>query len=330
MRSLIIDNYAIDTPLLDILQRLRVSITTGKLKDIEPKNDYIMVTCPHHKDGHEANPDCGVYIGDDSKRTYGFAHCFACGWAVSFVTFVQECFESSEAFAKHWLISNYGRPIQGRVSIGDAINLNKTNKVKVLDNEALDDFASWCPYLTKRGISRATCARFNIKYDAEHRQVVFPCYDELGRFVMMARRSIDSKVFYMDKDVEKPVYCLDKVIANDIKTVVITEGPFDCLSANEYGFPAIATLGTPSIDQINKINRSCINTIYTMFDNDDAGKSFTEFLKSRLNKRILIVEVKIPQGKKDINDLTKDEFINAIKNAKKADKITLKFAKRVV
>ena len=330
MRVLYIDNYMIDTPIIDILHKLKVTINTGKLKDIVPKNDYIMVTCPHHKDGKEARPDCGIYIGDDQARTYGFAHCFACSWAVDFVRFVQECFESSEAYAKNWLITNYGKLIKTRVSLGQPINLNKSNTVKVLDSDQLNNFASWCPYLLKRGISRATCNKFNVKYDAEHRQVVFPCYDETGRFVMMARRSIDSKIFYMDKNVEKPVYCLDNIIANNIKTAIITEGPFDCLSANEYGFPAIATLGTPSIDQIAKINKSCINTLYLMFDNDDAGKNFTEFLKSKLDRRILTIEVKIPQNKKDINDLTKDEFITAIKNAKQNDKISLKFTKKVV
>ena len=330
IRTLIIDNYLIEAPIIDILQRLRVSIKTDKLKDIIQKTDYIMVTCPHHKDGRESHPDCGIYIGEDSKKTYGFVHCFACNWAVNFVTFVQDCFESSEAFAKKWLIDNYGRLINSTTSIGDTIKIDKKTNIKVIDSSQLDTFATWCPYLSKRGISRATCNRFNVKYDAEHRQVVFPCYDITGRLIMLVRRSIDNKIFYMDKGVEKPVYGLDKVVEANIRTVLITEGPFDCLSANEYGFPAIATLGTPSIEQINEINKSCITTIYTMFDNDSAGKKFTEFLKTRLDKRILVVEVRIPQGKKDINDLTKEEFINAIENAKKFDTIKLKFTKKVV
>ena len=330
MRTLIIDNYMIDTPLLDIVQRLKVTITTGKLKDVNPKTDYIMVSCPHHKDGREAHPDCGIYIGNDTKKTYGFVHCFACGWAVPFLTFVQECFESTEAFAKRWLISNYGKPIKAQVSLGDSIKLNQVDKNNILDSANLDSMNSWCPYLAQRGISKATCIKFNVKYDSTQRQVVFPCYDVQDNLVMFARRSIDSKIFYMDKNVEKPVYCLNNIVKNNIKTAVITEGPFDCLTSYEYGFPAIATLGTPSIEQITQINNSCITTLYTMFDNDDAGRKFTEFLKQRLNKRILIIEVKIPQGKKDINDLTKDEFIKAITSAKQNDKIDLKFAKRVV
>lgn len=320
----------IDTPLLDIIQRLRATITTGKLKDVVPKTDYIMISCPHHKGGREAHPDCGVYIGDNPSKTYGFVHCFACGWAVSFVAFVQECFESSEAFAKHWLISNYGKIITNKVCLGDHINLDKASRVNQVNDFDLSLMSTWCPYLAQRGLSRATCTKFNVKYDAAHRQVVFPCYDIEDKLVMFARRSIDTKIFYMDENVEKPVYCLNHIIKNQIKAAIITEGPFDCLTAYEYGFPAIATLGTPSLNQISHINNSCITTLYTMFDNDEAGQKFTEFLKKRISKRILIIEVKIPQGKKDINDLTKVEFLTAINNAKQNDKIVLKSAKKVV
>ena len=53
-----------------------------------------------------------------------------------------------------------------------------------------------------------------------------------------------------------------------------------------------------------------------MFDNDEAGRKFTRTLKNRLDKRILVVEVKLPDGKKDINDLEFEEFENILKIAK--------------
>ena len=45
-----------------------------------------------------------------------------------------------------------------------------------------------------------------------------------------------------------------------------------------------------------------------MFDNDPWGNKFLTYLKDRLDKRILLVEVQLPFGRKDINDLSKDEF----------------------
>ena len=105
---------------------------------------------------------------------------------------------------------------------------------------------------------------------------------------------------------------------HNIKTVMITEGPFDCLTGWEYGFPTIATFGKISDYQIEQINKSCINIIYVAFDNDAAGKSFTETLKKKLTKRIMIIETKFPANKKDINDLTKEELIKMVQEARNA------------
>ena len=43
--------------------------------------------------------------------------------------------------------------------------------------------------------------------------------------------------------------------------------------------------------------------------------SFLETLKKKLTKRIIIVETKFPANKKDINDLSKAELDEIIKNA---------------
>ena len=325
MANVIIDNYLIDAPLINILERIKIELQFSKLRDIEEKEHEIIVTCPNseHSGGNEDHPDCHINLKDDDVG-YGVFHCFACGAKGPFHHFVALCFDWSDDKAKQWLIRHYGRQISRRTIMGEPIRLKKQVKTTYIDTSKFDTFASWCPYLAQRGISRATCTRFNVKYDPENRQVVFPCYDETGKLVMFARRSIDSKVFFMDKDVEKPLYGLDKIINQNISKALICEGPFDCLTANEYGFPAIATLGSPSIEQIKKLGRSGIRSLYVMFDNDEAGRKFTKFLQENLDKRIITTVVIVPNGKKDINDLTRDEFYKAIENAEKNSRFIIK------
>ena len=53
-----------------------------------------------------------------------------------------------------------------------------------------------------------------------------------------------------------------------------------------------------------------------MFDNDSAGRRFTEILKNKISKRIIINEIQLPAGKKDVNELSKEEFQNLFKNYK--------------
>lgn len=317
MNQLRVDNYIIDTPILEILYRLRVTLTNGKLKEINKGYPNIVVTCPHHAGGHESKAACNIYIGNDSNIEYGYFRCFVCETKGSFVKFVQECFESSEDFAKKWLISNFGKQVEGFIELGDPIDINKARikrkyKWIPMDASILDTYQSWCPYLAQRKISREVCEIFNIKYDSKHRQIVFPCYDVAGNLIMLPKRAIDFKTFYLDKDVEKPVYCLDYLIRNNYKQAIITEGPFDCLTAYTYGYPACATLGTISDFQIEQINKSPLTVLYAMFDNDEAGRKFFNKLQSKLTKRIVLINVQIPDGKKDINDLSYEEFTNLI------------------
>ena len=318
MRQLIIDTYVINQTIEEILTLLKLSLTNGKLKDIENKGDDILVTCPHHDGGHEKTPACNIYIGNDTKLPYGYFNCFVCGEKGSFLKFVAECFDAPESYAKAWLLKNFGGELIAKnLFMGEPIVLNRNKGIKKhLDESILDQYQTWNPYLAKRKLSREICELFKVRYDPKYRQVIFPAYDINGNLVMLAKRSIDVKSFYLDKDVEKPVYCLDYVMKNNIKTVLITEGPFDCLTGWEYGFPTIATFGKISDYQIEQINKSCINIIYAAFDNDAAGRSFLETLKRKLNNIIIVIETKFPAGRKDVNDLSKEELQEIIKNAR--------------
>ena len=82
--------------------------------------------------------------------------------------------------------------------------------------------------------------------------------------------------------------------------------------------PAVATMGNISEHQIELINKSGIRVLYAMFDNDKSGKMFYQKLKKGIRKDILLIYVPILiLGKKDVNDLSEDEFWRCIEEAKK-------------
>lgn len=317
MRQIQVDNYIIDAPIINIVRQLKLSLVNGKLRDIRDGSDNIVVTCPHHGGGHERTPACNIYVGNDSKIEYGSYRCFVCGDEPgghgSFVDFVRECFECSQEAAKAWLIDHFGVEGAGFIKLGDDIDITKAKKkAPTMNKNILEGFQSWHPYLAERGLTREICEFFQVKYDPKLRQIVFPCFNEFGDLVMAPRRSIDYKTFYLDKEVEKPLYCFDYIVKNNFRKVVITEGPFDCLKGNMFGVPTIATFGQISDSQIEALNKSNIQVIYTMFDNDSAGERFTNHLKKRLSKRIIIEEVKLPAGRKDLGELTYEEFWDSL------------------
>jgi hypothetical protein len=321
MRILRVDNYIIDTPLIEVVTQLRMALTNGKLREIKSwteGDDNIVVTCPsrHHKGGRERAASMNIYVGEDSKIPYGFCKCWSCDYQCSFIYFVAECFECSEDFAKKWLIDKFGVFSEAKVITADDIIIKPKRAPVRLPANYLDYLQDWHPYLAERKISREVCELFKVKYDPMTSQIVFPCFDVAGNIIMAPRRSIVYKNFYLDDDQEKPVYCLDFIIKNNITTAMICEGPFDVLTCYTYGYPAIGTFGNPSPTQINAINKSPIKVLYLAMDNDSAGRRMANTIRAGLDPRIIVKEVNWPVGKKDPNELSFEEFNNVMTNAK--------------
>ena len=70
MRELRVDNYIIQAPIIEIVRKLKLCLTNGKLQTIRDGSDNIVVTCPHHAGGHERTPACNIYVGSDEKIEY--------------------------------------------------------------------------------------------------------------------------------------------------------------------------------------------------------------------------------------------------------------------
>lgn len=321
MPVLRVDNYIIETPLYEIVCQLKMALNNGKLREIKAwheGDDNIVVTCPnrHHKGGREHSAAMNIYVGASSKIPYGYCKCWACDFQCSFTNFVAECFECSEEFAKNWLKDKFGKLSSSGIILCDDIVI-KQNKMPVrLPLSYLDAFQDWHPYLAERKLSREVCELFKVKYDPQTSQIVFPCFDITGKIIMAPRRSIYNKTFYINKDQDKPVYCLDYIIKNNISTAMICEGPIDVLTCYTYGYPAIGTWGNPSPSQIDAINKSPIKVLYIAMDNDWAGQRMANVIKAGLDPRIIVKEVHWLPNRKDPNEHSYEEFQKVMNEAK--------------
>lgn len=317
MQVLKLKNKYISTPIIDIIKDIRNQIFNGKLSVIKDRGDNIRVTCPFHKGGQENKASADVYIGEDTDKVpYGWFKCFTCGEQGSFEYFVASVLEISLDKAIDWLIANYGEDSEEIPVELPEISLTP-KKSNYLDESILIDFESFHPYLIHRHISKQILNLFEVKYDTKSKCVVFPVRDEHKKLAMLTRRSTLEKFFVIDEDKEKPLYLLYYILERGLDFAMITEAQIDALTACTYDFPCIATMGAISDHQIDLINKSGIRILYTMFDNDAAGKRFTRKLIQHLRKDILVIQVPfVIPGKKDINDLTYDEFYQCIHAAK--------------
>lgn len=311
MNYLVIDGKTIYEPLINIVKDIKRSLTNGKLKVIKLLGNNIRVSCPHHKDGLEINPDSDIYIGPkNDKVEYGWFKCFACGEQGPFYHFVAECFDISDSEAKEWLLDNYWDGIIQYSLDLDEIDLGK-KKSEFLNESILKTFEDFHPYMIQRKLSKEVIEKFQIKYNPKTQCIVFPVRDEKGNLTMLTQRSVNSKKFIIDKDKIKPVYLLNYLIDNNITQAFICESQINALTCHSYHIPAVALFGTGTKEQYNILNKSPIRHYILCFDGDEAGnKGIREFFKN-IRKDVLIDVINIPRNK-DINDLSKEEFLKLI------------------
>lgn len=315
MKELYVDNYVITEPIINILRKVQSSLINGKLKIIEEKSDEIMVTCPIHKDGKESRPSCYVYQGD-GDLPLGAWHCFTCGNSGQLWDFIGACFDKSGDWGKRWLISNFGEAFSETALNLESINLNEVETKTTLDESILEQFESYHPYMTKRGLSDEIIKKFQIMYDPLSKSIVFPVRDLKGNLSFLTRRSTEGKKFYIDKDADKSIpYLLYNIVQENIKEVVVCEGQFDALLSWTYGKPAIAMIGagTPK-EQMDTLNKLDIMHYILCYDNDASGRKGAERFKKLINKRCFVDDIIMPVGK-DVGSLTKEEFDNLVYNS---------------
>lgn len=307
MKNLIVNNYLIQTPIQNIIEQLQREIHNGKLKDVYVKGDNLVVTCPFHSDGKEDKPACSVYVGEDDELEQGFFNCFVCDEKGPFSKFVSGCLDTTEAYARHWLIERFGELLESRINEWGEWK-DKTKKKQAIDEIVLKSFEPHHPYMETRKLTREVCERFEVKYDPKTNCIVFPVRDPQGKLSFLTRRSVVDKTFIIDKDVEKGIYLLNTIYKENIKTVVVVESQINALTLWGWGIPAVATFGAKISDhQIELLNKSPIRHYILALDSDKAGWSGTSTLIRELRDDVYIDVVKLPIGK-DVNDLTEEEY----------------------
>lgn len=321
--ELIIKDKVINGDLRNILNKLKWDCHKPYLfKEINGggNDDNYIITCPFHKEGRENKPSACIYRRKNNPKVeWGKFHCFSCQSSKSLPQLVTDLFDAEDIrIGEDWLYNNFA---------GDKINQELLPEISLTDNikensnineSILLMYDYYHPYMWQRKLTKEVVDRFRIGYDKFRDMITFPVWDEKNNLKMVTARSTKTKHFYIPRDTDrgKYLYLLNFAIQDKTPIIGITEAQIDALTSWGYGFPCCATLGSPTKDQIDLIAKSGIRTIVTMFDNDFYGKEkFTPFITKNLPNSIMVVNTKIPNGKKDINDLSKEEFDGMLKEA---------------
>lgn len=305
-----INSHIIDAPIIKIINEAKKLTNSIIFKDIEGDeySEDIIVTCPFHKDGNEQHPSCHILNNQDTPLEYGVVHCFTCGHVNSLPTFLSRSLNISINTIHNWLIKNFSSHQISEFNLPEIdLDIKPEHEIKYLDHSVLKQYNEYHPYMFKRGLSREVVDKFFIGFDKATNMITFPVWDENNNLLGITKRSVYSKHFHIPVNLDKPIYLLNYILNEDIKTVHVCESQINALTLWSWGIPAIALFGTGSSLQYNILRKYSNLNFILCFDGDDAGRKGADRFIKELGSTHFITIKEIPPGK-DVNDLTLDEF----------------------
>lgn len=331
------------TPILadevEVIVELRNQLALNgiqRFRHIRRITDHIQITCPFHKNGQESKPSCGITTKEIKQGgkivPSGTVHCFTCGQTCSLDEMISYCFGKNDfgVFGIEWLRKNFltveyeDRPqIQLNLSRSQRSQKTEEHQIRYVPEEELDTYRYTHPYMYQRKLTDEIIEMFDIGYDdnfvlknsngveSHLRCITFPVRDITGGTLFIARRSVDTKFFHYPSGVDKPLYGVYELskLNEYPKEVILCESIFNCLTCWVYGKYAIALNGTGSGYQYTLLKQLPIRKFVLGLDPDDAGRKGMVKLRKALGSSKIITQYDVPEGK-DINDLTKEEFMS--------------------
>lgn len=319
-----INGVQLDVELMSILSELKSQLDANGINlfyKMFDSGDDVMVCCPYHKGGQERRPSAGI------RKSDGLLHCLACGKTVGLDEMIANCFGRTDpVWGYRWLLQNFAVvKVENRKELNFDISRKKRptrKQAESVSEEELDSYRYIHPYLYERGLTDEVIERFDIGYDKVTDSITFPVRDwrntDFGKTMFIAKRQIKTKRFDLPKDREKPLYGLyeiNQIIKSDrrifgCQMIYVCEGLFDCLRLWSNNLPAVAGFGCLFSEyQMKLLAGAPTRKLILAFDNDKAGRDGAERVRQSV-KHMLITEVILPPGRKDIGECTDEEIQN--------------------
>lgn len=314
----------------DILNLLRIQTLARGIDVIREMKDTegaIMFTCPWHKNGQERKPSCGLITRQKPNGLpAGKVHCFACDKTVNLEEFVSNCFGIYDGgvYGLKWLVENFQQAdVDNRKDLLNTMvrdlknGRNKQTQspaIEYVSEEELDSYRYYHPYMYQRKLTDDIINRYDIGYDPQQQTLTFPQRDLQGRTLFIARRSVNTKYFHYPNQATKPLYGVYELyqLPEFPKVVYVCESMLDALRVCAIpGYYAVALNGLGSSTQFKELSMLPCRKLILATDNDEAGMKARQKIKQNVKNKI-ITQVMLPPGRKDMNDLTDEEFFNLV------------------
>ncbi|MDD5220781.1 MAG: toprim domain-containing protein [Candidatus Bipolaricaulis sp.] len=272
------------------------------------QGDEYRCYCPLHDD-----KNASLYINLEKNKAICFAGCYA-GNVVNLVAKVEKlprivAWQRIQEKA----IFDYDkscRSITRALSNVRIINDNTSTGIVWVSGDST-------PYLLDRGFLRGTIRFWGIEYSEEIRHIRIPVFKKDHSLHCYSYRTIDKiepKYLHPGFDKKSGLMFGEDKISPQPEIINLTEGQLDCIWLWQNGFVnSLAFLGLPTFNQIEKLI-AFGKKFRLCFDNDEAGRNYARKGNERINELGgKCLRIKIPDGKKDVQELSHEELVRAMK-----------------
>jgi DNA primase len=290
-----------------------------RVDQVTSTHNGVMIRCPFHDD---ENPSMGV----DTKR--GIFHCFSCGESGTIYKLLAQLDgvpidEIRERYQEEWQAQRVLEGLEEELFGDNAPPVSRAYKMGSFNRAFpfLEVSDAGMMYVQMRGLDDRTISNFDLRWGSRGKykdRVIIPVFDIDGRLISYSGRAIHKGVV---PKIRKPVgnkalstlFGLYRVLES--KELILVEGEIDAMYLQQWGFPAVATMGTSHLtdSQVNLILKYA-SEVTLMFDGDDAGRKATQESSAALKPFMPVHVVTLPEGK-DPADLGASELLSLLEKA---------------
>lgn len=177
-------------------------------------------------------------------------------------------------------------------------------------------------YWINRGFTLKQARQWSVGYDAEEHSLVIPIklHGKIKGLIYRRLRPNDNRSKYKYSpgfDKSNYVFGEDeaRLLLEQGGSLWIVEGPLDAIWVQGYGYPCVAALGVPLTATQGDIIKKMAVSVVLAFDNDDAGRKATNQAKDLLRMVPELRILPLPEGKKDVQECTEEELMQAYSSA---------------
>jgi DNA primase len=310
-----LDGVVILADVETIVEDLRADLHANgvqRLADTKHSSNDIMVTCPHHNNGQERKPSCGISIVDKVRngKQYpaGTAHCFTCGYTADMFEFASYCWGTNDrSYGKRYILRKYNTmDVASRPDI--SLNYKRerlgSSPYKYVSETELDAYRYTSDYLYTRNFTDDTIYFYEYGLDIRNNAITMPVRDHKGGLVFIKKRFVNPSPGgdkYMNESGIPKQYilygfyqvlqliqainngtCTNKKLEENYRKygLILTEGEFNAAYLFQNGYPAVSLLGRILFEDKTKkrvlqkelLLRYGIRDLVLWMDNDDPGK----------------------------------------------------------